>query len=79
MGAKRWSKNGIMVVILNSAKLKGGKLQSVFLVVKEEESTNCHSIWLKGNLCKETLGLKNAITHLNCEVDQNIHMVSGGV
>ena len=32
--------NGIVVVIKNSANLKGGKLPNVILCVKEEESTN---------------------------------------
>ncbi|XP_058180055.1 uncharacterized protein LOC131298592 [Rhododendron vialii] len=41
--------------------------RNAFLVVKEEESTNRHRIMLKGNPCKETLGLENAIAHFNCE------------
>ncbi|KAI8568817.1 hypothetical protein RHMOL_Rhmol02G0229700 [Rhododendron molle] len=72
-----------MLAWVQSVGLKYGivaaSCRSAFLVVKEEESTNRHGIRLKGNACKETLGLKNAIAHFNCEVYQNIHTVSGGV
>ncbi|KAI8568816.1 hypothetical protein RHMOL_Rhmol02G0229700 [Rhododendron molle] len=66
-----------MLAWVQSVGLKYGivaaSCRSAFLVVKEEESTNRHGIRLKGNACKETLGLKNAIAHFNCEVYQNIH------